>query len=179
VPGSIFLAFLAGYAPPWRDVVMDGVRETFPQAVEPLTLDVDLAPAFASDRAQYHATLILAALLRHLPDERGKILGVTSVDLYIPVLTFVFGQAQLDGPGAVVSTFRLRNEFYGLPPDEGVLVERTIKEAVHELGHGFGLVHCPEPACVMHASSYVEEVDTKPAEFCPRCQRTLMDALPG
>ncbi len=176
---SIFVAFLAGYAPPWRDVVVDGIRETFPHTGEPLTLDVDLAPAFAPDRGQYHATLILAALLRHLPDERSKILGITSVDLYIPVLTFVFGQAQLDGPGAVVSTFRLRNEFYGLLPNEGLLVERTIKEAVHELGHGFGLVHCPEPACVMHASSYVEEVDTKPAEFCSRCQGVLGGVLPG
>lgn len=171
--GTIFLAFLAGYMPPWRDVVVDGIREVFPLTVEPFNLDVDLAPAFASDRGQYHATLILAALLRRLPDERGKILGVTSVDLYIPVLTFVFGQAQLDGPGAVVSTFRLRNEFYGLSPDEGLLVERTIKEAVHELGHGFGLVHCAEPACVMHASSYVEEVDTKGADLCQRCRRLL------
>jgi archaemetzincin len=95
------------------------------------------------------------------------------VDLFIPVLTFVFGQAQLDGPGAVVSTYRLRSEFYGLPGDEGMLVERAIKECVHELGHSFGLVHCQDYGCVMHASSSVDEVDIKGADFCRRCGATL------
>jgi len=85
----------------------------------------------------------------------------------------VFGQAQLAGPGAVVSTYRLRSEFYGLPSDEGALLERTIKECVHELGHAFGLVHCADFGCVMHASTSVEEVDLKPAGFCGRCAGAL------
>lgn len=136
-----------------------------------VSLDVDRY--FASERSQYNATLILAGLLRHLPDESSKIVGVTDVDLYIPVLTFVFGQAQLDGPGAVVSAFRLRNEYYGLPPDEGLLFERAVKEVVHELGHTFGLVHCDDYRCVMHASTYVEDVDVKAASFCAGCEGLL------
>ena len=97
------------------------------------------------------------------------------MDLFIPVLTFVFGQAQLDGPGALVSTHRLRNEYYGLPRDRERLVERTIKEVVHEVGHSFGLVHCQDYNCVMHASTYVEDVDLKSSRFCPSCQSQLQE----
>jgi archaemetzincin len=89
------------------------------------------------------------------------------------VLTFVFGQSQLDGSGAVVSIHRLRPEYYGLPRDEGLTVERAIKEAVHELGHAFGLVHCPDYTCVMHASTYVEEVDLKGSGYCDACVEEL------
>ncbi len=169
----IYLAFLNGYAPPWQDVVVGGVREAVGQPVRAMPVRVDLTPAYAREREQYHATLILAALLRHVPEPGARILGITPFDLYIPVLTFVFGQSQLDGAGAVVSTHRLRPEYYGLPPDEGLTVERTIKEAVHELGHAFGLVHCPEYGCVMHASTYVEEVDLKGAAYCAACVEEL------
>ena len=169
----VYLAFLNGYAPPWQDVVAGGVREALARPVRAVPVQVDLAPAYAREREQYHATLILAALLRQVPEPGARILGITPFDLYIPVLTFVFGQSQLDGTGAVVSTHRLRPEYYGLPPDEGLTVERTIKEAVHELGHAFGLVHCPEYGCVMHASTYVEEVDLKGASYCGACLEEL------
>ena len=128
---------------------------------------MDLPRYYSADRGQYNATLILASLLRHHSDPRSKIVGVTQVDLFIPVLTFVFGQAQLDGPGALVSTYRLRNEYYGLPGDRERLVERTIKEVVHEIGHSLGLVHCRDYSCVMHAATYVEDVDLKSAELLP------------
>jgi archaemetzincin len=121
---------------------------------------------------------VLAALLRHRPDPTSKILGIVPVDLFIPVLTFVFGEAQLDGPGALVSTCRLHTEYYGLPPDEGLLVERAIKECVHELGHSFGLVHCRASDCVMRSSGSVDEVDLKRSDFCGRCARELEERAP-
>ena len=170
---SIVLACLNGYTPEWVDAWASGVADVFPCPVRPVNLALDLQPAYAPERRQYHATMILAGLFRHLPEHDGKILGMTSVDLFIPVLTFVFGQSQLDGPAAVVSTHRLTSEFYGLPPDEGLLLERTIKESIHELGHAFGLVHCTAQECVMHASTYVEEVDIRGAEFCEDCRERL------
>jgi archaemetzincin len=169
----IHLAYVDGPAPPWQDALLAGVADVFPNPIRAIAAPVDLQPCFVSSRQQHHATLVLAALLRHRPDPASKILGIVPVDLFIPVLTFVFGQAQLDGPGAVVSTYRLRSEFYGLPGDEGMLVERAIKECVHELGHSFGLVHCQDYGCVMHASSSVDEVDIKGADFCRRCGATL------
>lgn len=124
-------------------------------------------------RGQYDSNMLLGQLLSDPSEDAMRILGVTSVDLFIPVLTYVFGEAQLDGPAAVVSTNRLQSEKYGLPPDPETLISRLEKEAVHELGHTFGLFHCSHPACVMHASTYVEEIDPKEASFCAACLQTL------
>ena len=101
----------------------------------------------------------------------ARVLGVTEADMFIPVLTFVFGEAQLGGRAAVVSTYRLRNEVYGLQPDPRLLEERLLKEAMHELGHTFGLLHCHHTECVMQASTYAESVDLKPAAYCGSCRK--------
>jgi archaemetzincin len=92
------------------------------------------------------------------------------VDLFIPVLTFVFGEAQLNGSCAVVSTARLKHEFYGLPADDGQFVHRVEKEVIHELGHTLGLYHCRNFECVMRSSTYVEEIDLKKARMCIDCK---------
>jgi archaemetzincin len=178
--GSIFVAFLDAPPPSWAEVLVGELNGVFPLPVRRLAVEMDLQPAYVPERNQYHATLILASLLRRLPDSDSKILGITAVDLFVPVLTFVFGQAQLDGPGALLSTFRLRSEYYGLPADRYRLLDRTIKEAVHELGHAFGLVHCPDATCVMSSSTYVEEVDLKSDWYCPACEaHVLAGGVPG
>ncbi len=169
----IHVAYVGDRVPVWSEALLSGVADAFPNPLQATAVAVDLSPSFEPSRRQHHATLVLAALLRHRSAPDAKLLGIVPVDLFIPVLTFVFGQAQLDGPSAVVSTYRLRSEFYGLPPDEGLLVERAIKESVHELGHAFGLVHCPFYACVMYASSAVDEVDVKGSVFCGRCASAL------
>ena len=168
-----YVAFLNGYRPPGGDRLAPRLAESVPSQLEHLPVNFDLSAYYSPERGQYNATLILAHLLRHLPEADAKIVGLTNVDLFIPVLTFVFGQAQLDGPGAVVSTYRLRNEYYGLPSSPALLYDRTVKEIVHELGHTFGLVHCRDYSCVMHASTYVEEVDLKEARFCADCSAEL------
>ncbi len=124
-------------------------------------------------RNQYHSTWILSQLLKQAPEESCKVLGVTSVDLYIPVLTYVFGEAQLNGIAAVVSSYRLRDELYGLPKNPKGLKERLEKEAVHELGHTFGIIHCRDPECIMYSTTYAEEIDFKSINFCKVCSSLL------
>jgi len=154
---------------PLVERVAERLDTTFGLAVRIRPPWFDPETCFDPSRGQYHSTCFLQRLLERPPQACDRVLALTSVDLFIPVLTYVFGEAQLDGQAAVVSLHRLRNELYGLPLDERLLADRFEKEAVHELGHTYGLVHCPEPACVMHASTYVEEVDLKTARFCERC----------
>jgi archaemetzincin len=175
--GSIYVSFLDPVSPGWAGTLVRELGGLFPQEVRLLDTPVDLRPAYSPERNQYHATLLLASLLRNLPEPGARILGITGVDLYIPVLTFVFGQAQLAGPGSILSTYRLQNEFYGLPPDPDVLLDRVMKEAVHELGHSFGLVHCSDFHCVMTSSTYVEEVDLKGDWFCRQCEDRAPDLV--
>ncbi|MBM4315780.1 MAG: archaemetzincin family Zn-dependent metalloprotease [Deltaproteobacteria bacterium] len=136
-------------------------------------LGIRLKEVYDPGRAQYNSSLILQQLITRPPLNAEKILGVLDVDLFIPILTFVFGEAQLKGIGAVVSTHRLHNRFYGLPEDSELTTDRLLKEAVHELGHTFGLVHCLQPKCVMNASTYVEHIDQKSSEFCPLCEKRV------
>jgi len=128
--------------------------------------------AFDDRRMQYHSTAILKQLAEGRDNSR-RVLGVTPGDLYVPVLTFVFGEAQLEGNSAVVSVRRLHEEFYGLPPNPALLNERLAKLALHELGHTFGLRHCEDWSCVMASTHSVERLDIKSAEYCEACRHTL------
>lgn len=152
--------------------LQDRLRDIFDLTVEihPPWFDPEIP--FDPSRGQYNSNLFLACLLK---GERAanRLLGVTAVDLFIPVLTFVFGEAQLGGRAAVVSIHRLRNEAYGLPVDDVLLLRRLEKEAVHEIGHTFGLIHCHNAGCVMQSSTYVEEIDLKEVEPCASCRRRL------
>lgn len=114
-------------------------------------------------RGQHSSRGMLQWLLGRVPPGAARVLGITDVDLCMPVLTFVFGEAQLDGPAAVVSTARLRDT------DAARTVARLAKESVHELGHTFGLLHCRTPTCVMSRSGSVRAVDLKGARLCPAC----------
>ncbi|MGB7848622.1 MAG: archaemetzincin [Candidatus Acidiferrum sp.] len=129
--------------------------------------------AYDPARGQYQSVEIMKALAQCAPRDAARILGVTEVDLAIPMLTFVFGQAQLDGPVALLSVCRLRQEFYGLRSEEGLLRERVVKEALHELGHTFGLTHCAEPKCVMSLATHIGLVDNKAQRFCVHCGEQL------
>jgi archaemetzincin len=124
-------------------------------------------------RGQHSSTRMLEWLLARAPAAPEKLLGVTDMDLFIPILTFVFGEAQLGGAAAVVSTARLLD---GASRDPRVLVERLAKEAVHEVGHAMGLVHCTVPECAMSRSASVREVDLKSGALCRDCLTRLREA---
>ena len=154
------------------DALGERLQRVLPVAVEQHPPGFDPELAYDPSRGQYNSRTLLAQLLRD-SDGAERVLGVAGVDLFIPVLTFVFGEAQLDGRAAVVSTQRLDNALYGLAPDPALLFERLVKEAVHELGHTFNLLHCSDGRCVMASSTYVEQIDLKGERFCDRC----LDAL--
>jgi len=139
--------------------------------VRPLRFDPEAA--FDTSRGQYNSTILLNYLLADSTGNQGRILGVGSVDLFIPILTYVFGEAELDGRAAIVSTYRLNDTLYGLPKNDATLLDRLNKEATHELGHTYGLLHCKNPNCVMHSSTYVEDIDLKSARFCSQCSSKM------
>jgi len=130
---------------------------------------LDPRPFFDPVRCQYYSSAILEQLEKDLPAGDSKVLGVSGLDLFIPILTYVFGEARLNGRSAVVSSYRLDNKLYGLPENPQLLWERLFKEAIHELGHTFGLTHCKNAECVMKSSTYMEEIDTKSTQFCKIC----------
>jgi archaemetzincin len=134
----------------------------------------NLSLSYDPARDQYNSSGLLLELINDTPPETLKILGVTELDLFIPIFTFLFGEAQLNGIGALVSAHRLHNQFYGISENREVLESRLLKEGIHELGHTFGLIHCFTLKCVMKSSTYVEEIDQKSVHFCKSCEKEVL-----
>lgn len=128
--------------------------------------------AFNKKRNQYFSTALLKAIMeRKEYTLYEKILGIVDHDLYVPELNFVFGEASQKA--AVISVTRLRQEFYCLPEDRDLFHKRVLTEAVHELGHTYGLGHCKNPRCVMFFSNHLMDTDRKGPDFCQRCKSKL------
>ena len=154
-----------------EDYVLSGLREAlaraFPEGAEAAKLMPLPEAACNPKRGQHQASEILYSLAR-LPRQGESLLGVVDADIYSPGLNFVFGLAAPGIQTAVISLTRLRPEYYGKPSDKALLLERAIKEAIHETGHMHKLAHCPDPGCVMAFSNSVEDTDRKGRAFCPR-----------
>jgi len=146
------------------------VEETFRVSCKVLPERLDPQFAFHGERRQYHSSEILFRMQSFFTDDSWRMLGVAAVDLYIPILTFVFGEAQMGGPCALVSAHRLHQELYGLPADPELFRQRVIKEAVHELGHTLSLTHCEDYRCAMAPSHAVEWIDLKEKALCDACR---------
>jgi len=138
-----------------------------------LPFDFDPVPSYHAERQQFHSSEILQRMQALVRTRDWRFLAVADVDLYIPILKYVFGEAQMGGPCAVVSIFRLRQEFYGLERDDGLLRQRLLKESIHELGHTLDLRHCQDYRCVMASSHAVEWIDLRESTFCASCQSLL------
>ena len=149
---------------------------------EILHLPVDIRPArqtpefaYSDSRKQYHAALILKKLAESRRPH-PRILALVSVDLFIPVLTHVFGEAQMGGRAAVVSVHRLRQKEEGSQIPLDTFYERAVKVALHEIAHTFDLVHCQQPECIMRLSSGLADLDELPLFFCEYCETFLEEA---
>lgn len=153
--------------------VAEDVSREFHYPVGLKECSLDISHFYNPGRRQYDANKLLAAISMRAPTDSVKVIGMVRVDLYIPILTYIFGQAGLGGYTGVASLYRLRNEHYGLDADYDLLIERFSKVIIHELGHTFGLIHCSNPVCVMRSSTYVEDLDQKNKQFCYRCRAEL------
>ena len=131
--------------------------------------------AFDRRRKQCRSGIILSKIEEYAEKERTlqRILGIIDTDIFVPSLNFVFGEAKCPGKAALISLHRLRPEFHEEKPDVELFMERTEKEAVHELGHTFGLGHCTNPFCVMYFSNSIFDTDRKQSLFCNKCQNKL------
>jgi archaemetzincin len=154
--------------------IMQRITDTFNVGVNLKECDMDVSKFYDPARRQYNANLLMESLTSRAPAGYLKYMGLFRGDLFIPILTYIFGQATLNGQYALASMFRLRNELYGLAPDNGLMLERFGKVVIHELGHTFGMIHCNKPVCIMRSSTYVEDLDMKYMEFCQECKDMLI-----
>jgi len=150
------------------------LEHTFGCPVDIAWQDFNREKAYDSRRKQYLATKILSQLKKAGVAKGEKVLGIIDVDLYAPGLNFIFGQADTAAATAVISLYQLRQEYYGMLPNEALFLDRATKEAVHELGHTFGLEHCSNAKCVMHFSNSLADTDWKQAAFCSLCRPKLI-----
>jgi len=157
--------------------VLEDLRAAIPKRLpvrcEILPVTLDPTPSYHAERQQFHSSEILQRMQSLIRPHDWRLLAVAEVDLYIPILTYVFGEAQMGGPCALVSSYRLRQEFYGLDRDENLLRERLFKEAVHELGHTLHLRHCQDYQCAMASSHSVEWIDLRENRLCDACLYAL------
>lgn len=138
---------------------------------------LDLSEFYDAGRRQYDGNKLLRAVDLTYADDNIKTLGLFNVDLFIPILTFIFGQAFLNGRTGIASVFRLSNEGYGLLNDDEIMLDRFGKEIIHEIGHTLGLIHCHAPVCVMKSSTYIEDIDQKGTAFCPACKSGIRSVM--
>ncbi len=135
--------------------------------------------AFNEGRNQYRSDMILTAIKEYAATkpEFDHVLGIIDIDIFTSTMNFVFGEAEHPGKVALISLWRLRPEFYHQPSNEELFDERSAKEAVHEIGHTLGLMHCSNPFCVMHFSNSILETDVKKTFFCTKCSIKVEKAL--
>jgi archaemetzincin len=133
--------------------------------------------AYDNERLQYNAGSVLKKFEAIPFTAYGKMIGVLDADLFVPILTYVFGEARQGGKYALVSLHRLKKNLDGSVSTQALLLERAAKVALHELGHLFNLVHCADERCLMHFSGGIQDLDSIPPYFCRYCSIYLRGAL--
>jgi len=174
---ALYVVAIGSVPEPALQWAEEAAAEWFPLPLKRLSALAIPEAAYDTKRRQYQSIEIMKMMAQSAPRDAVRVLGITDADLAIPVLSFLFGQAQLNGPIALVSLCRLHQEFYGLPADLQLLRERTVKEVLHELGHTFGLTHCSQRECAMSLATHIQGVDAKSDRYCARCGLQLVDRV--
>lgn len=170
---EIFIAPVKFHNLPLLQNLVVELSKRFSSNIHVIDLKLNIDNFFSFERKQYFSTQIIAEAIRLTNEFNGKIVMLTDVDIFVPALTFIFGEAQLNGKHSILSVCRLYEEFYSNGSNKNLLLERTIKEVLHELGHCYGLRHCLDWDCVMHSSPGIEEVDIKGISYCRNCVSSI------
>jgi len=170
---SIILVLLEPFDKDFVSWISEDITQIFKYPVKVEECTTDLSAYYSPGRRQHDGNMILQLVSDMSPPQAVKAIGLCKVDLFIPIFTYIFGQATFNGSNGIASIYRLRNELYGLKQNYILQIERLRKVVIHELGHTFGLIHCFNPDCVMRSSTYVEDIDQKGIHFCSSCQAEL------
>jgi archaemetzincin len=170
---NITLISFGNFDPPFLRKIADAASHEFRLSPVIREAYIDLSAYYDAARRQYDGNLILKTVDELYGADSSRTLGIFSVDIFIPILTFIFGQAYLNGRTGIASIFRLSNERYGMERNDDLLLERAMKEVIHELGHTMGLIHCHVPDCVMRSVTYVEDIDQKSWSLCRNCRSLI------
>ena len=153
--------------------IQQGLLQAFPDAKCSIVKESLPIPekAFDKKRKQYNSSLILNEIKIYTQrrEDFQCVLGIIDVDIFVPELNYVFGEAYVLGKAALISLFRLKSEFYKEAANKELFTQRVVKEAVHEVAHTLGLKHCPRHTCVMHFSNSIFDTDKKQSLFCDQC----------
>ena len=161
--------------------IQEGLKRVFPQ-IKSVVIEKKLPLdelSLDGKRQQYRSHTLLNQVQNFAAENRdlNYVLGVVDVDIFVPGLNYVFGEAICPGIAALISLHRLEPEFYSEASNDQLYFNRAIKEALHELGHNLGLRHCSRPLCVMHFSNSIFDTDIKQSSFCDRCSSQATAAL--
>jgi archaemetzincin len=157
-------------------VIVANIQALLEAPVEMLPAMAIPEEAFQPHRGQYDAGLVLKYLAR-ISFPHSHVLAVTDVDLCTPILTYVYGEAELGRSLAIVSDFRLKHLEGGIMAAEGTYFERLAKVALHEIAHTFSVYHCETPKCLMQYSPGLRHLDELDIFLCERCSFVLRQSM--
>ncbi len=176
---KILLIALSNISPYFFNNLQTTLHNTFHRDVEVSDRIGNLNYAYDSKRHQYSSPRILSRLKRIKKRSIDKVLGLVDVDIYSPGYDFVYGEADINAGVATLSINRLIGDSGSVQDEDRVVADRLGREAVHEVGHLYGLGHCPKSRCVMRTCTCLEEVDEAGNELCESCAGELRSNLTG